>query len=74
MSTIKATEGGEKVTPAQKAAQTRHDKAEREKAEAAELRRDREQAVAICRKIRDDENATDADRLHAIELLKAYTE
>lgn len=59
------------MTPAEKAAQTNR---EREKAARAAAIRDREQAIAICRKIRDDENAADADRLEAIRLLAEYTE
>lgn len=62
------------MTPQEKAAQTARERRERKDTDAAELRRDREQALAICRKIRDDENAADCDRLHAIELLKAYTQ
>ena len=33
--------------------------------------RDRENALEICRKIRDNENASDADRLEAIRLIEA---
>jgi hypothetical protein len=60
------------MTPAQKAAQTARERRAHRNAEAAELRRDREQAIAICRKIRDDDNAADADRLEAIRLLNLY--
>ena len=61
------------MTPAEKAAQTNRERREREKAARAAAIRDREQAIAICRKIRDDENAADADRLEAIRLLVEYT-
>lgn len=61
------------MTPAEKAAQTNRERHEREKAARAAAIRDREQAIAICRKIRDDENAADADRLEAIKLLAEYT-
>ena len=61
------------MTPAEKAAQTNRERREREKAARAAAIRDREQAIAICRKIRDDENAADADRLEAIKLLAEYT-
>ena len=33
--------------------------------------RDRENALEICRKIRDNENASDTDRLEAIRLIEA---
>ena len=61
------------MTPTQKAVRTARANRERRNEKAAELRRDREQAIAVCRKIRDDENAADADRLEAIRLLKEYT-
>lgn len=60
------------MTPQEKAAKTNKERRERRETAAAELRRDREQAVAICRKIRDDENAADADRLEAIRMLAAW--
>ena len=59
------------MTPQEKAAQTARERRERKKKDFTELLRDREQAVAICRKIRDDENAADADRLEAIRMLAA---
>ena len=61
------------MTPAQKAAQTAREHREHRKAKAAELRRDRDQAIAVCRKIRDDENAADADRLEAVRILQSLT-
>lgn len=60
------------MTPQEKAAQTARERRERKKKDFTELLRDREQAVAICRKIRDDENAADADRLEAIRMLAAW--
>lgn len=60
------------MTPQEKAAKTNKERRERREKAAAELRRDREQAVAICRKIRDDENAADADRLEAIRMLNEW--
>ena len=59
------------MTPAQKAAQTAREHREQRKAKASELCRDREQAIAVCRKIRDDENAADADRLEAVRILQS---
>ena len=61
------------MTPTEKAAQTNRERHEKAVAARAAARRDREQAIAICRKIRDDENATDADRLEAIRLIAEYT-
>lgn len=61
------------MTPAQKAAQTARERREHRKCEFTERLRDREQAVAICRKIRDDENAADADRLEAVRILQSLT-
>lgn len=60
------------MTPQEKAALTARERRERKKKDFTELLRDREQAVAICRKIRDDENAADADRLEAIRMLAAW--
>lgn len=33
------------------------------------IREDKEKAAALCRRIRDDESASDSDRLKAVELL-----
>ena len=60
------------MTPQEKAAQTARERRERRNKDFTERLRDREQAVAICRKIRDDENAADADRLETIRMLAAW--
>lgn len=64
--------GFDSISRGKKAGATTHERREREKEERAALRNDRAQAIAICRKIRDDESAADADRLCAIMLLKEY--
>jgi hypothetical protein len=46
------------MTPQEKAAQTARERRERRKKETAELRRDHEQAVAICRNLNSRENYT----------------
>lgn len=61
------------MTPTEKATQTRREKAEREREKRAAARRDREQAIVICRAIRDNEDSAAADRLEAIKLLREYT-
>ena len=63
------------LTPEQRqqAAQTRkaNQQARQERQDA--LRNDKEQAIKICRKIRDDENSSATDKLTAITLLKELT-
>ena len=59
----------EHMTAGQKAGKTIRERKVREEEQRAAAIRDREQAIAICRRIRDDENAADADRLEAIRLL-----
>ena len=61
------------MTRGQKAGQTNHERAEREKEAIRQARRDKEQAIQICRTIRDNPEAQDSDRLKAIELLKELT-
>ena len=61
------------MTPGEKASRTARERRERRERDFREHVRDTEQALAVCRKIRDDENAADADRLEAIRLLKEYT-
>lgn len=64
----------EKRTPAEKAAQTRREHAEAHRAEIRARIRDKDEALRICREIRDDINAADADRLHAIEMIEAIAD
>ncbi len=61
------------MTPAQKGAQTARERRERRKQEFAERLRDSDRAIAVCRSIRDDENAADADRLEAVKILYSIT-
>lgn len=61
------------MTPAQKAGETNHKRAQRRREEWAAVCEDRRKTVEILRAIRDDENAADADRLEAIRLLKEFT-
>lgn len=61
------------MTPAQKAAQTTKERRERRNNETAQLMNDQEQALRICRIIRDDETAAHADRLEAIRILREIT-
>ena len=61
------------MTPAQKGAQTARERRERRKQECAERLRDSDRAIAVCRSIRDDENAADADRLEAVKILYSLT-
>jgi len=61
------------LTRGQKAAATVKSKRERQQAEAAAVKNDRQRAIEICRTIRDSAGSTDADRLKAIELLAQYT-
>ena len=63
-----AAEAKRKATYARRRAQEEAAAAERN-----EQYRDKVQARAICRKIRDDENALDADRLKAISILMELT-
>lgn len=63
----------EQLTPAQKAAQTRAERTERKELEDAARKNDRIRAIEICRQIRDDESASNADRLSAISLLRTLT-
>lgn len=61
----------QRAEAAAKGAETRR---QRHAAEMERFRaeiRDRENALEICRKIRDNENASDADRLEAIRLIEA---
>ena len=64
----------EQLTPAQKAAQTRAERAEREQTESAALKNDRVRALEVCRAIRDDEAVRTSDRLEAIRLLRELTD
>ena len=61
------------MTPAQKAAQTRAERAERKQSKDDAIRNDRERAIQICREIRDNPAAADHDRLDAIRLLCSLT-
>ena len=61
------------MTPGEKASKTARERRERREQALRERVRDAEQAVAVCRAIRDDEDAADADRLKAIQLLKEFT-
>ena len=61
------------LTARQKAAATVKAKRERQQAEAAAVKNDRQRAIEICRAIRDSAGSTYADRLKAIELLAMYT-
>ena len=61
------------MTPAEKGAATARARRERRERDFRELVRDQEQAINICRQIRDNENAAAADRLEAIRLLKEFT-
>ena len=61
------------MTPGEKASKTARERRERREQTLRERVRDSEQAIAVCRAIRDDEDAADADRLKAIQLLKEYT-
>ena len=56
---------------AAKAGATNHARREAERERFRAEIRDRENALEICRKIRDNENASDADRLEAIRLIEA---
>ncbi len=61
----------------QTAKRNREARTERERQQAAELaaqKADIERARAICREIRDKADASDADRLRAIELLHILNE
>lgn len=69
MTTREQTNNRENMTPNEK----RSDTAQQKRVAEQERRRDRAQAIAICRKIRDDENATDHDRLTAIQILNAMS-
>ena len=57
--------GGDRVTE-----QGRERKERREAEERADAN-DRRAALELCRKIRDDESASNADRLRAVELIQA---
>lgn len=63
----------EQLTPAQKAAQTRAERAERKNAKDAAIKNDRIRAIEICREIRDNPAAADRDKLDAIRLLCSLT-
>ena len=54
---------------AAKAAATRHGKHEREIEAIRQKRRDGERALEVCREIRDKADASDGDKLKAVELL-----
>lgn len=60
------------MTPGEKASKTARERRERREQALRERVRDSEQAIAVCRAIRDDENAADSDRLEAIRLLKEF--
>ena len=64
---------GDNMTPGEKASKTARERRERREQALRERVRDSEQAIAVCRAIRDDEDAADADRLKAIQLLKEFT-
>ena len=55
---------------AQKAAATRRARQDQQKARDAAARSDIPAALALCRRVRDDEAAATADRLRAVELLE----
>ena len=59
----------DQLTPAQKAAQTRAERAERKNAKNAAIKNDSIRAIEICREIRDNPAAAPSDRLEAIRLL-----
>lgn len=61
------------MTPQQKAGQTLHERKEREKERLRAAREDVERALTLCRSIRDDENAADADRLEAVKIIASIT-
>lgn len=61
------------MTPAEKAIATKTERKQREQEESAARKNDRVRAVEVCRQIRDDESAANADRLKAIELLYSLT-
>ena len=54
---------------AAKAAATRHGKHEREIEAIHQKHRDAERALEVCREIRDRADASDGDKLKAVELL-----
>ena len=58
------------MTTGQKAAETRQQHREAQKAREAQARADKEKALEVCRLIRDDPAAAHADRLEAIRLLQ----
>ena len=62
------------MTPQQKAGRTLHERKEREKERLRAAREDVEKALTLCRSIRDDENATDADRLAAVKIIMSITQ
>ena len=57
----------------EKAVETRRRHAEQERAERAALLNDRSAAIQLCRQVRDDPDADNADRLRAVELLRDLT-
>ena len=63
----------EQLTPAQKAAQTRAERAERKQSKDDAIKNDRIRAIEICREIRDNPAAADRDKLDAIRLLCSLT-
>lgn len=60
-------------TAQQKAAETRRNNLARQRERRHALLNDREAAINLCRTIRDDPGAENADRLHAMELLRELT-
>jgi len=62
------------MTSAERAAETRRKRRETLREQHEALRHDREAALALCRRVRDDEGASDETRLRAVELLLELTE
>ena len=63
----------ERKAAAAKAAATRKERHEAQKARFRAELNDRDRALEICRRIRDDETASDADRLEAIRMIAKIT-
>lgn len=59
-----------KLTPAQRAGHTMHERSEKKKAESRQQRLDREAARAVARQVLHDPNANPADRLEASRRLE----
>ncbi len=61
------------MTSAERAAETRRQRAQAEKLRFNALQDDCAKALALCRRVRDDEAAAFSDRLRAVALLWALT-